>query len=451
MLFTESLLGFHRIFTLQDYNDSIENIIKPLISAPIPAGRDGERKKYIRNSEELYMDTRGISKLDLKRRNRKQILLSIRQAGMLARVDIAAQLSLTRAAVTIITNQMIAQNILEDMNGPIVENNNEPKRKGRKKTMIRINPDFRYVLGAVVNEREISIGLSDLAGAPIDNRFLEFNDDAKAEELVKFIVTSCRELMKKHSLSNKQILGLGVGIVPARWEMFRAENNNGMISFEKLCYLLEMELSLPVLAESAITLYALSSIDYSDAATFNQNLIVYGQKIHCATVIENELVGGFAADTSTVDRIVIVPNGTPCEGYPDGSVHAELTRAAVLAKVTAATGQAMTMEQVHDEFIAGNPAISQILEPAFADLARLIYNLCTGRNVRCATLQCFPVSERAKSALDSELLKLTGNENPILLRFSDVDGRNAFLAGCTLAVDKLFFETGGILPGDTTI
>ena len=65
------------------------------------------------------METKGISKLDLKRRNRKQILLAIRQAGMLARVDIAAQLSLTRAAVTIITTHMIAQNILEDLSTPL--------------------------------------------------------------------------------------------------------------------------------------------------------------------------------------------------------------------------------------------------------------------------------------------------------------------------------------------
>ena len=74
------------------------------------------------------METKGISKLDLKRRNRKQILLAIRREGMLARVDIAAQLSLTRAAVTIITNQMINQNILEDMNGPLPVKPEEPPK-----------------------------------------------------------------------------------------------------------------------------------------------------------------------------------------------------------------------------------------------------------------------------------------------------------------------------------
>ena len=88
------------------------------------------------------MDTKGISKLDLKRRNRRQILLAIRQAGTLARVDIASKLSLTRAAVTIITNQMINQNILEDLNTPLPVSADEPPKKGRKKNHDPNQPDI---------------------------------------------------------------------------------------------------------------------------------------------------------------------------------------------------------------------------------------------------------------------------------------------------------------------
>lgn len=397
------------------------------------------------------MDTRGISKLDLKRRNRKQILLAIRQAGMLARVDIAAQLSLTRAAVTIITNQMIAQNILEDMNGPSVEKADEPKRKGRRKTMIRINPHFRYVLGAIVNEHEISVGLSDLSGASIDNCYLTFNDDAKTEELVTFIVSSCHDLMKKHSLSNRQMLGLGVGIVPARLKMFRAEEKDVKITFSKLCYLLEMELSLPVLAENAISLYTLASVDYADPSTNNQVLIYAGEKYHCAAILGNELIGGFTRDTSAVDRMIAVPYGAPCEGYPDGSVHAELTCKAILAKIEAATGQKITMEQAIAEYDADNPQIAEIYEQALRNLAILIYNLCTGSNVNCATLQCFHLSEKSCVRLENEIRKLSGDQNPIQIRFSSIDGKKAYHAGCTLAIEKLFFETGGILIGDISM
>lgn len=394
------------------------------------------------------METKGISKLDLKRRNRKQILLAIRQAGTLARVDIAAQLSLTRAAVTIITNQMISQLILEDLNSP-AENQNEPKKKGRKKTMIRINPTFRYVLGAVVNERNVSIGLSDLNNQPVGHRFLILESDTTPEEIISFIVKSAQELMKERDLTSKQILGLGVGIVPMRWEQLRAEIKDGAVSFDKLCYMLEMELSMPVLAESAISLYALAGIDYTDPSTSNQLLLYSGQKYHSAAVRQNELIGGFGRDTSTVDRLIIKPDGLPCDGLPNGTVHAELTRNALLAKASAIAGKRMTMDDLIEAYESNDPKYAELWAESIDTLARLIYNLCTTTDVTCATLQCFYILKTARDAVQAKLDELTAGQQQIKTRFSSIDGEEAYRAGCALAIEKLFFEQGGMLPGET--
>ena len=61
------------------------------------------------------MEQHGISKLDLKRRNRMQVLKILKQRGPTSRIDIAGTLELTRAAVTIITNEMIEQGIIQEM------------------------------------------------------------------------------------------------------------------------------------------------------------------------------------------------------------------------------------------------------------------------------------------------------------------------------------------------
>ena len=52
--------------------------------------------------------------LDLKRRNRMQILRVIRESGPISRVDVASALEITRAAVTIITNEMIDEFLAGD-------------------------------------------------------------------------------------------------------------------------------------------------------------------------------------------------------------------------------------------------------------------------------------------------------------------------------------------------
>ena len=58
------------------------------------------------------MKFQGISKLDLKRRNRAQILRVIRECGPISRVDIASSMKITRAAVTNITNDLLEQRVV---------------------------------------------------------------------------------------------------------------------------------------------------------------------------------------------------------------------------------------------------------------------------------------------------------------------------------------------------
>lgn len=395
------------------------------------------------------METKGISKLDLKRRNRKQILLAIREAGMLARVDIAAQLSLTRAAVTIITNQMIAQNILEDMNSPLPESPDEPKKKGRKKTMIRINPTYKYVLGAVVNEDSVCVGLANLAGDVLGSKRLALTAETAEDAIVSFIVTTCTSLMKKNKLSAKQMLGLGVGVAPTRWEQFRAETEDGEVTFSKLCYMLEIELSIPVCAASTITLYALANIDHKNSAGKNQLLIYSGETYHAAIIVDNNVTGGYSGETTSVSRMVLVPGGAPCKGYPDGSVHAELTRGALLNKVAAAKGKDMSIEEVNAAYDAGDEQIRAILDDAVDKMAYLIYNLATINNASRVTLQNFQLAALPTQNLREKVAKLTGSENAVQVAFSQITADRAFLAGSSLAVEKQFFELGGLQPNET--
>lgn len=394
------------------------------------------------------METKGISKLDLKRRNRKQILLAIRQAGTLARVDIAAQLSLTRAAVTIITNQMIAQNILEDLNSPVAEAPDAPKKKGRKKTMIRINPNFKYAIGAVISEQGISIGISNLAGEITAQTYQQIAPDMAQDDIVAHIVSACRELMKKKHLSTRNVLGLGVGIVPSRWEQFRAEWVDGEVTFKKLSYVLEIELSVPVLITSAITLYALANIDYSNTANQREVLIYSGDRFHSAVISDQTIVGDLGADTSMIDRVIVSRNGAAAEGYPNGSVHAELTRPALLGRIAEAKGETLTMEQVSAAYENGEAAVVEIVNEQLDKLATLVYNLCTTHAASTVILQSFQITRTAFARLEEQIDLLTGEQNKITVRYSDIDGEKAFLAGCALAQERQFYDLGGMIPGE---
>jgi predicted NBD/HSP70 family sugar kinase len=395
------------------------------------------------------METKGISKLDLKRRNRKQILLAIRREGMLARVDIAAQLSLTRAAVTIITNQMINQNILEDMNGPLPVKPEEPPKKGRKKTMIRINPTYRYVLGAVIEEKGLSVGLADLSGKPLGKEAMPLTAETRMADITAFIVKSCKKLIKKAALTVKQVLGLGIGIVPASWELVEGEENDShQVHFPKLVAALEKDLKMPVCAANAISLYAMANINYGSDA--QDSLLLYkGKSFHFAVVTDRDLTGGVYANTALVDRLILKPGGAKAEGYPDGSVHAELTDAALEQRIAAAIGKELTIDEMDAAFRSKDPALMPILEDQLNMLATLIHNLCIGHRTPRVILQNFQPCDEAKDYIVDKLNGLCEKPDRIRIEYSAVDGDKTFLAGCALATEKLFFDLGGLQPGES--
>ena len=155
------------------------------------------------------MNDCGISKLDLKRRNRMQILKVVREQGPISRVDISAILGITRAAVTIITNEMIDQHILQEV-GEEPVNPNAEVRKGRRKILLDINETYKFAIGIYVDEKEISIGLTTLNAAALDKRSITHKADMTPEALAELLGTTLEKMLQNSCLTYENLLGIGV-------------------------------------------------------------------------------------------------------------------------------------------------------------------------------------------------------------------------------------------------
>ena len=77
----------------------------------------------------------------------------------MSRKDIAAELGLTPATVTLICSDLLSQGILCEK-GEL----EEAKRAGRRKVLIDINYQYRYVLSVRIEVVETSIAISNLKG-----------------------------------------------------------------------------------------------------------------------------------------------------------------------------------------------------------------------------------------------------------------------------------------------
>ena len=392
-------------------------------------------------------EARGISKLDLKRRNRKQILLAIRETGKLARVDIAKRLALTRAAVTIITNTMVQQGILTDL-PPAPVPDHEPRSRGRRKTLICINPNYKFVLGAAVTEHFISLGLANLAGEVLDKASMPLTDSTGQQEIVSFIAKNARQMMQNSSLKEEQILGIGVGIIPSRIKQFRGEIKPGSLEFPRFAALLGMETDLPVHCCNLIGLYALANIDYPANRHINQVLLYSGDRYHTAVVADNTLVSGSGAETDLINRFVISPDGESDGEFPKGSVGAELIRPVLLRRAAAilkADPAALTMEQVNAAYAEGDKKIISLLNGAAEKLAYLVYNIAAANSAQRVVLQSFAFNPLTEAIMRDKLAELNaGAAQTVAVDLSRLPAEHSFVAGSNWCAEKQFIEMGGM-------
>jgi len=405
------------------------------------------------------MEKRGISKLDLKRRNRMQILRVIRESGPISRVDVASALEITRAAVTIITNEMIEEGVLVEIGEAPV--NTEKLQKGRRKNLIDINVNSRFALGANVDEKEVSIGLTNLNSEILDKASMVIDDRTTSKDIINYIIKTSNEMVENSALTKDKILGLGVGVVPSMWGKLKIFYKDGVLDFTNFIDKLSGGLDFEIHCGNAIGLMALASNDFRTQNGYqtNQAFIHNGNQVNLAIINKNELSADYVSYTSTIEKYIVCPNGKSYEGYPNGSVKAELSRTAmlnavyeiysrektpVLYDVTNGDKNNINMETVFKAVMSKEEPVKNLVDDIIAKYTVLINNLAISHFAKRIVLHNFKLDEKQFDYVKREMIRLVSEEIADRVVLSKLDGKNNFLGGCALIIQDNFYVRGGM-------
>ena len=148
----------------------------------------------------------GINMLDVKVRNRRAILELIYRSKKIPRKDIATQLGLTPAAITLITNDLIREGIL------IETEKKESNSRGRREVLLQINVKKFYVIGVSITRNHYELIAMDLNKEILyQNKFrtLDFHHDAK-QILAAIMETIQSDILSSTVINKKKLLGIGV-------------------------------------------------------------------------------------------------------------------------------------------------------------------------------------------------------------------------------------------------
>lgn len=406
------------------------------------------------------MQQHGISKLDLKRQNRMQVLKILKQQGPTSRIDIANILELTRAAVTIITNEMISQGVIHEIGE--YQNINERAPRGRKKILIDINENYKFVLGVLIDEDMISVGLSTLTGAVLDKRNLDIKTDIIYQEIVDFIIESIKSILLDNCLKLDEILGIGFGVFPGMYKNAGVEiSENGDPNFTNLAVDIYDKFEIPLIFDNAVKGMAMANIDFQPTKDINRHNIAflrYGESLHFVVTNLNEPIISYDNRTDFVDKIIVDPTVMSENNKINGYAKQEISRIGVKKKISQVYSKEKTpvlyeltdgdfnmvgYETIRAAASSGDSVVREILVRAVKLGAVLINNLYYSTNPQRIVLHNLRVSKEEFDYFKKEVSKISGDNVASKIDMSIIDKKHGFLAGCAIAIRELFFTRGG--------
>ena len=403
----------------------------------------------------------GISKLDLKRINRMQVLRTVWEAGPISRVDLAQKLQITRASITQITNAMIAEGLLTEIGEAPYQNTQQDRLpKGRRKILLDINANYKFVLGAVISEHEITVGLCTMHMDILDKASMPCDDHTSRKEILQFIISSSERMMSNSCLKCENVLGLGVGVMPIMIGRMRVFYKDGTLDFTELKKGLSVSQMPPVFCGNAVWLLSLANADLQRNGAQNQNQVYLhlGNHINISILRPEKFENDYLTYSYLTERCIVRPGGRQQDGYPAGSVRAQLSVQAMQARIaqvyskertpflySATDGyiERVTLEQMYQAVSAGDKRCEEVVQEIMQDWSVLLHNLVCSFQAQQVVLHHFDLTERGFSHFKRYIKEFAGDDIAERIVLSSVSEKTDFLAGCSLVLLKNFYLTGG--------
>jgi len=152
------------------------------------------------------VDAKRTTARDIRRANRSVLLTRLYQDGPLSRHDLVHSTALSQASVSTLAGELIEEGLVEEA-GQVRSDG------GRPRVLLRVAPEFGYVIGVDVGETRVQVELFDMsmtARAKADHA-LE-STAPRPREVVGRILGGLRTVVAQSGVDPASVLGVGVAV-----------------------------------------------------------------------------------------------------------------------------------------------------------------------------------------------------------------------------------------------
>lgn len=404
---------------------------------------------------------KGNNMATVKLQNRQSILNILKNCGPISRADIAQKLQLTPAAITILVNELVKERIIKEM-GQLEE---KDKRSGRKKVLIDINYDYKYVIGINIESDYMNIGVSNIKGEVRVYKRLSAKEAKNPKELLKDIASHCMNMLWKENIMKEEILGIGVGVVGHVDETLGISKLalglwNEEVPIKKI---LEDALGIPVVVGNNVRTLALGELDYNTTENVdNMMFIKYGPGIGSALINNNEIYYGSENLAGELGHFIVDYKGKLCSCGRRGCLETVASQKALIAEITPLFSEDktpilyelcssnidnLTLKTIVKAADMGEIPEREILRKALYYAAIAIGNAVSLYNPLTLVFygEVFKynfIVEELKQILQENFIDFDWDE---MITLSAINNKSNFIGAVALALREFFYKTGAII------
>ncbi len=314
------------------------------------------------------------AKHHVKNFNKHAAVDLVRFSGVgVSRSDLATQLGLTRAGVTIIINDLISHGLIHE-----TESRQTPN--GRHPIILEVNPLCGFVASIVIGITHLQAAVGDMTSRIIDEVDIPFNIDRDPAQCIEEIHGELMKLLNRSKINVSNISAVGVAVPGAVNDITgMVETPANMKTWEHfpIREVLEKKLGVRVTLNNDAQMGALG--EWTKGAARGEKDIAFikiGSNIAAGYIINHQTYAGSNGGAGELGHITVTKNGPQCvcghqgclEAYAGGLAIAEQGRVLAREKKNSLLAQrpveTIGVEEVADAARRGDRDAQEILDRA---------------------------------------------------------------------------------------
>ena len=325
-----------------------------------------------------------VANRDLMRAiNRFAVLHAIRDAGSISRMDLAEVTGLSKATVTGITAELLAE-------GMVLEKESNASNGGRRPVPLTLNPQGAYTVGVHLSARHVTAVLMDLQASILNTQTIPLEgDDFSTDKVIGTLIQAVQFCLWDAEFSKNQISGIGVavpGFVNSREGYIYCTQNYGWKDI-KLAEMICNRINVPVYVENSGKALVIYEQWFGvGRGTDNFLLITTEDGIGMGMVIDGKLYRGSRGVAGEFGHTAVDDNDEVCRCGNIGCLEAACSNWAILRDAQRALQQGLwqrngsgrevlTIEEVLEVAKSGNDTLVDIYKKAGEKLGMGLNNL----------------------------------------------------------------------------